>query len=167
MSTVTSEHFGELELNHGLQHCFRTAHAVHGMPVELELNFTAHDKADQAAVHKVDFRLRYLPDVVDQVRELLVQELSLEDSPVREYRHFHCQGLSTEQLRQIFGVTAPEDLSDELFIKALTLGHVGIFPAQPERYFVLDLSLGRAFTDEVLIVTADADGVLDDEIVWA
>jgi hypothetical protein len=43
---------------------------------------------------------------------------------------------------------------------------VGIFPGQPERYFVLDFTLGAHFTDEVLVASADEDGVVDDEILW-
>jgi hypothetical protein len=43
---------------------------------------------------------------------------------------------------------------------------VGIYPGQPERYFVLDFTLGEHFTDEVLVASADEDGVVDDEIVW-
>ena len=53
-----------------------------------------------------------------------------------------------------------------VFLKALKLGHVGIYPGQPERYFVLDFTLGEHFTDEVLVASADEDGVVDDEIVW-
>ena len=57
-------------------------------------------------------------------------------------------------------------LTDAVFLKALKLGHVGIFPGQPERYFVLDFTLGQHFTDEVLVASADEDGVVDDEILW-
>ena len=57
-------------------------------------------------------------------------------------------------------------LTNDVFLKALKLGHVGIYPGQPERYFVLDFTLGSHFTDEVLVASADEDGVVDDEILW-
>ncbi|MDP5226159.1 MULTISPECIES: DUF2004 domain-containing protein [Arthrobacter] len=165
MSTVISEHFGELELNHGAAHCFTANHAVHGVPVEIELNFAAHERPDQASVHKADYRLHYLPELVDQVREMIIQELGIEGSQVQEYRRFHCQGLDPEKQWNTFGVTGEVD--DDAFVRALRLGHVGIFPDQPERYFVLDFSLGEHFSDETLVATADADGVVDDEINWS
>ena len=165
MSTVISEHFGELELNHGTAHCFSTRLTVHGVPVEIELNYAAHERPDQASVHKADYRLHYLPELVDQIKDLISEELGQEDSQVQEFRHFHCKGLDEENRWATFGTT--EEVDDQSFVRALRLGHVGIFPDQPERYFVLDFSLGEHFSDEVLVATADADGVVDDEITWA
>ncbi|MFJ3957970.1 DUF2004 domain-containing protein [Arthrobacter sp. NPDC090010] len=165
MSTVISEHFGQLELNHGVAHCFAARHTVHGIPVEIELNFAAHERPDQASVHKADYRLHYLPELVDQVRELIANELDQDGSQVQEFRHFHCKGLDPEKQWETFGVSG--DVDTTAFTQALKLGHVGIFPDQPERYFVLDFSLGEHFSDEVLVATADADGVVDDEIIWS
>ncbi|QYF90019.1 MULTISPECIES: DUF2004 domain-containing protein [Arthrobacter] len=166
MSKVASQHFGQIELNHGRDHNFSAKHELAGQLLELDLNVDAHDHFDEAALHKVDYRLRFLPELVDQVREMIADELDEEGTSPQEYRHFHCNAIKPEQLQKVFGVTDTSQLTNEVFLKALKLGHVGIFPGQPERYFVLDFTLGSHFTDEVLVASADEDGVVDDEILW-
>lgn len=137
-----------------------------GAPVELDLNITDQDHLDEAALHKVDYRLRFLPELVDSARELIAQELDDEESLAGQYRRFHCQNLHDGEAKEVFGVENPEEITTEVFLRTLRLAHVGIFPGQPERYFVLDFTLGEGFTDEVLIAAADSDGVVDDEVVW-
>lgn len=166
MSKVASKHFGEIELNHGRDHNFSARHELAGQLLELDLNVDAHDRFDEAAMHKVDYRLRFLPELVDQVREMIAEELEEDGTSPQEYRHFHCNAIKDEQLQKVFGVADRSQLTNEVFLKALKLGHVGIFPGQPERYFVLDFTLGSHFTDEVLVASADEDGVVDDEILW-
>jgi Protein of unknown function (DUF2004) len=166
MSKVASRHFGEIELNHGQDHCIATTHELGGQTVELDLNINANDHFDEAAMHKVDYRLRYLPEVVDEVRQMIAEELEQEGTSPQEYLRFHCNALKDEYLHRVFGVDHKSQLTNAVFLKALKLGHVGIYPGQPERYFVLDFTLGAKFTDEVLVASADEDGVVDDEIVW-
>ena len=166
MSKVSSRHFGEIDLNHGRDHNFAATHELAGHPLELDLNVNAHDHFDEAALHKVDYRLRFLPEVVDQVREMIAEELDQEGSSPQEYLRFHCNALKPEHLRQVFGVEDKSQLTNQVFLKALKLGHVDIYPGQPERYFVLDFTLGAHFTDEVLVASTDEDGVVDDEILW-
>ena len=166
MSKVASRHFGEVELNHGRDHSFAAKHELAGQTVELDLNVNAHDHFDEAALHKVDYRLRFLPEIVDQVREMIAEELEQDGSSPQEYLRFHCNVIKPEHLKQIFGVDTKSQLTHQVFLKALKLGHVGIFPGQPERYFVLDFTLGAHFTDELLVASADEDGVVDDEILW-
>jgi hypothetical protein len=166
MNKVASKHFGEVELNHGKDHSFTAQHELGGQTVELDLNVNAHDRFDEAALHKVDYRLRFLPELVDQVRDMIAEELDQEGTSPQEYRRFHCNAIKSEHLQKVFGVQDKSQLTDEVFLKALKLGHVGIFPGQPERYFVLDFTLGAHFTDEVLVASADEDGVVDDEILW-
>lgn len=166
MNKVASRHFGEIELNHGRDHYFVAKHELAGHPLELDLNITSHDHFDEAAMHKVDYRLRYLPELVDEVRQMIAEELDQEGTSPQEYLHFHCNAIKDEHLQKVFGVSDKRQLTHDVFLKALKLGHVGIFPGQPERYFVMDFTLGEHFTDEVLVASADQDGVVDDEILW-
>jgi hypothetical protein len=163
---VASQHFGEIELNHGRDHNVAAEHELAGQRLELDLNINAHDHFDEAAMHKVDYRLRYLPELVDEVREMIAEELEQEGTSPQEYLRFHCNAIKDEHLQTVFGVSDKSQLTNAVFLKALKLGHVGIYPGQPERYFVLDFTLGSHFTDEVLVASADEDGVVDDEIVW-
>lgn len=166
MNKVASRHFGEIELNHGRDHNVAARHELAGQPVELDLIINAHDHFDEAAMHKVDYRLRYLPELVDQVRDMIADELEQDGTSPQEYLRFHCNAITPEHLQKVFGISDKSQLTNQVFLKALKLGHVGIFPGQPERYFVLDFTLGSHFTDEVLVASADEDGVVDDEILW-
>ncbi|MBT2584340.1 DUF2004 domain-containing protein [Arthrobacter sp. ISL-95] len=166
MGKVASKHFGEIELNHGREHCFVARHELGGNQLELDLNVTAHDHFDEAAMRKVDYRLRFLPELVDQVREMIADELDQDGTNPQQFLHFHCSQLKEEQLESVFGVSDKGQLTNDVFLKALKLGHVAIYPGQPERYFVLDFTLGSHFTDELLVAAADEDGVVDDEILW-
>ncbi|GAA1259490.1 DUF2004 domain-containing protein [Arthrobacter pascens] len=166
MTKVASQHFGVIELNHGRDRNIATEHELAGQRLELDLVISAHDHFDEAAMHKVDYRLRYLPELVDEVREMIAEELEQEGTSPQEYLRFHCNAIKDEHLQKVFGVTDKSQLTNAVFLKALKLGHVGIFPGQPERYFVLDFTLGSHFTDEVLVASADEDGVVDDEILW-
>lgn len=161
-----SQHFGEIALAPAGGRAVAGRFTLDGVPVQLDLNITGQERLDEAALHKVDYRLRFLPELVESVRELIGQELEDEDSAAEQYRRFHCQNLADGEVRSVFGVDRPEDITDEVFLKALRLAHVGIYPGQPERYFVLDFTLGEHFTDEVLIAAADSDGMVDDEILW-
>jgi hypothetical protein len=166
MSKVASKHFGEIELNHGREHCYVASHELAGTPLELDLNVGAHDHFDERALHKVDYRLGYLSELVEQVRDMIAGELEQEGTNSQQFLHFHSTQLKEEQLEAVFGVRDRDELTHDVFLKALKLGHVAIYPGQPERYFVLDFTLGSHFTDEVLVAAADEDGVVDDEILW-
>ncbi|GAA2867529.1 DUF2004 domain-containing protein [Paenarthrobacter ilicis] len=166
MGKVASKHFGEVELNHGRDHFFVAKHELGDHQLELDLNVTAQDHFDEVALRKVDYRLRFLPELVDQVREMIAEELDQDGTNPQQFLHFHCSQLKEEQLESVFGVKEKEQLTNDVFLKALKLGHVAIYPGQPERYFVLDFTLGSKFTDELLVVAADEDGVVDDEILW-
>ncbi|NYD76337.1 DUF2004 domain-containing protein [Arthrobacter cupressi] len=166
MSKVASKHFGEIELNHGREHCYVASHELAGTPLELDLNVGAHDHFDERALHKVDYRLGYLSELVEQVRDMIADELEQEGTNSQQFLHFHSTQLKEEQLEAVFGVRDKEELTHDVFLKALKLGHVAIYPGQPERYFVLDFTLGSHFTDEILVAAADEDGVVDDEILW-
>ena len=69
--------------------------------MELDLNVNAHDDFDEAAMHKVDYRLRFLPELVDQVREMIAEELEQDGTSPQEYRHFHCNAIKDEHLRML------------------------------------------------------------------
>ncbi|MGW9412413.1 DUF2004 domain-containing protein [Arthrobacter cupressi] len=166
MSKVASKHFGEIELNHGREHCYVASHELAGTPLELDLNVGAHDHFDERALHKVDYRLGYLSELVEQVRDMIADELEQEGTNSQQFLHFHSTQLKEEQLEAVFGVRDKDELTHDVFLKALKLGHVAIYPGQPERYFVLDFTLGSHFTDEILVAAADEDGVVDDEILW-
>lgn len=163
---AVSQHFGAVALTPAGARAVTGTFAVEGDSVPLELTISDHDRLDEAAVHKVDYRLRFLPELIDSVRERIAQELDDDESAVSQYRHFHCQNVANGSVKKVFGVEDPADLTPEVFVRALRLVRVGIFPGQPERYFVLDLTLGEGFTDEMLVAAADADGVVDDEITW-
>jgi hypothetical protein len=166
METAVSQHFGEIALAPAAGRAVTGTVTLDGVPVELDLNITSQDRLDEAALHKVDYRLRFLPELVESVRELIAQELDDEDSAADQYRRFHCQNLRDGEVLSVFGVHHPDDISRDVFVRALRLSHVGIFPGQPERYFVLDFTLGSGFTDEVLVAAADSDGMVDDEVLW-
>ncbi|MBL0705129.1 DUF2004 domain-containing protein [Sinomonas cellulolyticus] len=166
METATSQHFGEIALAPAGSRAVAGSFTLDGAAVELDLNITDQDRLDEASLHKVDYRLRFLHELVESARELIGQELDEQDSAADQYRRFHCQNLRAGEAAEVFGVEHPEDISKDVFLRALRLAHVGIFPGQPERYFVLDFTLGRGFTDEVLVAAADADGLVDDEVLW-
>ena len=104
MSKVASKHFGDIELNHGREHCYVASHELAGNPLELDLNVTAHDHFDEKALHKVDYRLGYLPELVDQVRDMIAEELDQDGTNSQQFLHFHSNQLKEEQLEAVFGV---------------------------------------------------------------
>ncbi|MCH6470042.1 DUF2004 domain-containing protein [Sinomonas terrae] len=166
METAVSRHFGEIALTPVGQRIISGLYEHDGVPIPLDLSIGEHDRIDEACLHKVDYRLRFLPELIDAARERIVLDLQDDDSPAVEYRHFHCQNLSDGRVRELFGVTSQDEVDGERFVQALRLTKVGIFPGQPERYFVLGFTLGEGFTDEVLLAAADEDGVVDDEVEW-
>ena len=131
MNKVLSRHFGEIELNHGRDHNIAAKHELAGRPVELDLNINAHDHFDEAAMHKVDYRLRYLPELVDQVRDMIAEELDQEGTSPQEYRHFHCNAIKDEHLKKVFGVEDRSQLTNAVFLKALKLATWESTPASP------------------------------------
>ncbi|MDQ4504589.1 DUF2004 domain-containing protein [Sinomonas sp. ASV322] len=166
METAVSRHFGEIALTPAGQRIISGRYEHDGVPIDLDLSIGEHERLDEAEVHKVDYRLRFLPELIEAARERIAQDLEDEDSSVVEYRHFHCQNLEDGKIRELFGVERSDEVDDDHFVRALRLSRVGIFPGQPERYFVLDFTLGQGFTDEVLVAAADEDGVVDDEVNW-
>ncbi|MDJ0319975.1 DUF2004 domain-containing protein [Pseudarthrobacter sp. PS3-L1] len=166
MNKVASRHFGEIHLSPGEEHRVAAVHELAGQPLTLDLIITPHDTFDEAAMHKVDFRLRFLPELVEQVRDMIAEELGQDGTSPQEYLRFHCNALKEEHLKSVFGVETRAELTNQVFLKALRLARLGIYPGQPERYFVLEFTLGTNFTDELLVASADQDGVVDDEILW-
>ncbi|WP_077487779.1 DUF2004 domain-containing protein [Sinomonas mesophila] len=166
METAVSPHFGQVALASTGHRLITGSYDYKGTPVDLDLSIGEHERLDEAALHKVDYRLRFLPELIDAARERISQDLEDEDSPAVEYMHFHRQNLHNGKARELFGVDTPEEVDADRFVAALRLAKVGIFPGQPERYFVLGFTLGEGFTDEILVAAADEDGVVDDELSW-
>jgi hypothetical protein len=166
METAVSRHFGEIALAPAGQRVIPGRYEHDGVPIDLDLSIGEHDRLDEACLHKVDYRLRFLPELIDSARERIALDLQDEESPAVEYRHFHCQNLQNGKVHELFGVESQDEVDDEAFVRALRLTKVGIYPGQPERYFVLGFTLGEGFTDEVLLAAADEDGVVDDEVEW-
>ena len=119
MGKLASKHFGEIELSNGREHCFVAKHEIGGSQLELDLNVAAHDHFDEAAMRKVDYRLRFLPELVDQVREMISEELDQDGTNPQQFLHFHCSQLKEEQLESVFGVRDKEQLTNNVFLKAL------------------------------------------------
>ncbi|WP_138443580.1 DUF2004 domain-containing protein [Sinomonas susongensis] len=166
METAVSRHFGEIALTPAGQRIISGRYEHDGVPIPLDLSIGEHDRIDEACLHKVDYRLRFLPELIDAARERIIQDLDDDNSAAVEYRHFHCQNLNDGRVHELFGVATKDEVDGECFVQALRLIKVGIFPGQPERYFVLGFTLGEGFTDEVLLAAADENGVVDDEVEW-
>ncbi|BAS09345.1 hypothetical protein AHiyo4_27670 [Arthrobacter sp. Hiyo4] len=131
MNRVASQHFGEIELNHGRDHNIAAKHELGGQLLELDLNINAHDHFDEAAMHKVDYRLRFLPELVDEVRQMIADELEQEGTSPQEYLHFHCSALKDEHLQKVFGVEERSQLTNDVFLKASSSATWAFSPASP------------------------------------
>ncbi|MEN2744656.1 DUF2004 domain-containing protein [Sinomonas halotolerans] len=167
METAVSRHFGEIALTPAGERLISGSYEFDGRRIDLDLCLGEHDHLDEAALHKVDYRLRFLPELVESARERIGQTLEDEESAALEYMHFHRENLKNGRVREVFGVDTPAEIDEDRFVSALRLARIDIFPGQPERYFVLGFTLGEGFTDEVLEAAADEDGVVDDEVVWS
>ena len=107
METATSQHFGEIALAPAGSRAVTGSFTLDGEAVELDLNITDQDRLDEASLHKVDYRLRFLPELVESARELIGQELEDEDSPAHQYRRFHDPSLPAKPGQGRPGQTGP------------------------------------------------------------
>ena len=78
---------------------------------------------------------------MDEVREMIAEELEQEGTSPQEYLRFHCNALKDEHLKKVFGVEDHSQLTNAVFLKALKLGHVGIFPASPSAIALIHAGL--------------------------
>src|SRR6478672_5518778 len=164
MSKVASQHFGEIELNHGRDHNFAAKHELAGQPLELDLSVNAHDHFDEAAMHKVDYRLRYLPELVDEVREMIAEELEQEGTSPQEYLRFHCNAIKDEHLQKIFGVREKSQLTNAVFLKALKLGQWESSPARRGAFLALTFPWADHSAGDLVGPWGDGAAVVGDEI---
>jgi hypothetical protein len=101
-------------------------------------------------------------DTLDaRAREAIRVENEGGDGTVRGYAEFHLEELDADVLMQIFGHETPERSAIDrgTFLAKLDLIGISVHARAPSGFsLVLDYSLGRSHTDQVLAVTFDMEG---------
>lgn len=98
-----------------------------------------------------------LDDLDVKARAAIRSALDGPDDTVRAYIEFHLEELTAEELESLFGVPKATILPTT-FVAKLELVGVAIHPAPGAFKIVLDYSLGREVSDQLLAMTFDPNG---------
>lgn len=96
-------------------------------------------------------------------REILRAEFTEKpEGNVATYFSHHAEELSEKELKQIFGVSDPDELTIDHLLDALQLKRIGLYPGAESYVAVLDYTIDESVTDYLLAVQFDRDGEVFD-----
>lgn len=96
-------------------------------------------------------------------REVLRAEFTEKpEGNVATYFSHHAEELSAKELRQVFGVSDPDELTIDHLLDALLLKRIGLYPDSESYVAVFDFTIDESVTDYRLAVEFDRDGEVFD-----
>ncbi len=132
---------------------------VRGRSVELDVTF---DNEPESSLVKAAAKLVSDPDRLDTLaKQALAADLeSGDEDSVALFRSHHIEELDESDLLDCFSVESVAEIDDEVFLTALQLNRIGLYPEEQDAMLICDYSLKPGVTDYLLAVTFDASGKL-------
>lgn len=96
-------------------------------------------------------------------REMLRTEFTEKpEGTVATYFSHHAEELNAKELKQVFGVSDPDELTIDHLLDALQLKRIGLYPESESYVAVFDYTIDENLTDYLLAVEFDQDGEVFD-----
>ncbi|RZJ73019.1 DUF2004 domain-containing protein [Flavobacterium sp.] len=157
----TSSYFGELDLN-ALESWHEAEIELHGRAVEIALTFMSEDrKTTRGALAKIDEFLDGFALKIKQIESVLAKDYR-SGRTVKQYIDFLTEEIDEEEIMEVMpNYEADASIEDNIFRHIHLLSAV-FYPEAGENIFaILDYSISKELTDELLVARLKTDNSLD------
>lgn len=153
--------FGELDTQN-LKEEYVSSFKFEGKPIKIDLNFFDGDEITEEIFNKAKKFIDLIEDHIRNAYTYLGEDFDAEGETYGYIEH-HTENLQPEELKAIIGNESSDEdeLYDNLF-DHLKLQRVGIFPEDDEEFAVFDFSIGEKYTDYVIAIFVDSEGIMVD-----
>jgi len=167
MPTVQIPYFNNLEQN-SVKEYYCTDAKVGGKKITLDLNF-AKTVMDQKTLEVLKNILNRLPEIAQANIKAYRNDFS-KRGETHSYIEFYLEELFEEELKELIDITQEVEKQQKEILSKLELKRIGLYPdgKYGTKYFgVFDYSIkiSGEFSNQLLVVKTDENGVLD-HITW-
>lgn len=147
--------FGKID-SKNIEEYYDGSVTIDGKVIEIDLNFESKSVDDDLvkSVARVTSNISALANTAWSAISK-DWDLGSESETARFYLQHHLDEFSEEEVVKLFG-TLDVDKSD--FLKALSLGRIGLYPEDVEMFSVFDIQLNPALTDYLMSVSIGSAG---------
>jgi len=161
MGNYHSPTFGDIDLNNVKGYYQDVEIELKSEFIQVDLNIETAATAEQ--IQEVDDFIKKLEQHEREVHAFFLEDF-IQGGIAKEYIDFHSEEFETADIKKILGRSVDsQNLAKELF-SALYLSRVGFYPENEDSTVVLDYTIHREMTDQLLIARLSSDG--DVEIDW-
>ena len=157
ISAKMNELFGDIDIDN-LNDCYEADIQIDGSNKEIDLNFES-TSIEKSMLKNTSNVISNIDNMAQQAFTAISEDYDLgeESETARDYLEHHLDVLPKEDLLSIFGNT---EVSKELFMNALSLYRIGLFPEDDESFAIFDVQFSRDVTNYLMAVTFDSSGKL-------
>ncbi|WP_299775917.1 DUF2004 domain-containing protein [uncultured Pseudoteredinibacter sp.] len=129
---------------------------VDGKDVEIDLNFES-ESVDDELLECVATVTSRVPELANKAWAAISEDWDLgsESETARFYLQHHLDEFSEEEIVKLFGT---QSVDKSVFLKALSLVRIGLYPEDDEMFSLFDIQLNQDLTDYLMSVSIDSDG---------
>lgn len=160
MTDFTLPYFGQIKLN-SLDEYYSTKMELNDATIELDLNF--EDKTISLATMKsVKKIIDDIPRLDKQNKVYIENDFNDESGDTaRFYLEHHLEEVSQQELSTLIDFDDKSTEPEKQLLAKLHLVRVGLYPDNDENFAVFDYSLGKSFTNYLVVVNLNKKGKLD------
>lgn len=128
--------------------------------VEIDLNFEL-ESVEASLLQDIQAAIAKISKLASIAWEAISEDWDLdEDSETaRFYLQHHLDEFDEDEIMQIFGTA---DVTKPIFMKALSLVRIGLYPEDEESFILFDIQFPEELTDYLMSVRMTKDGQVND-----
>lgn len=128
---------------------------IDGEDIEIDLNFESESVNDDL-LKDVEKFISKISDFAQQAWSAISEDwdLDAESETARFYLQHHLDEFSEDEIVKLFGTSS---VDKTVFLKALSLVRVGLYPEDEEMFSVFDIQLSPELTDYLMSVSIGSD----------
>jgi hypothetical protein len=160
MTEYTLPHFGKLSIEN-LEEYYNVDIEFNGDEIQIDLNF--EDKAiDTSTMDKVKIFIENIDELDKLNKTYIYNDYNDEDGDtVKFYLEHHLDEISEEEISILVNFEDILKEPEQQLLTKLKLVRVGLYPHDEYNFAIFDYTIGREFTDYLVVVKTDENGQLD------
>jgi len=129
---------------------------IDGKDIEIDLNFESESVSNDL-LKDVEKLISKISEFAQQAWSAISKDwdLDAESETARFYLQHHMDEFSEDEIVKLFGTSS---VDKTVFLKALSLVRVGLYPEDEEIFSVFDIQLSPELTDYLMSVSIGSDG---------
>ncbi|MBS1743493.1 MAG: DUF2004 domain-containing protein [Bacteroidetes bacterium] len=160
MSKYILPYFGQLDTD-SLDEYYDSSITINGLEINVDLNF------DLVSIEptRLEIAKRFLEQVTDfdfKNRKYIADDFNNENADtVKTYIKSHLEEMGEDELNELLDAGDKKTSNELQMLKKIKLVRLGLYPGEREQFAVFDYSIGKEYTQYLVVVVVNEDGNME------